>query len=46
MRRWSVRLEWKPQDLWIGVFWKKETLYVDVWVCVLPCLPIHIWRLS
>lgn len=50
-----VRLEWKPQYLWIGVYWKRSVekgcynnacrpshYYVfDIWVCVLPCLPIH-----
>lgn len=47
-----IRLEWKPQDLWIGVFWKRTTLRAsrsllsglryDMWICLLPCLPIHI----
>lgn len=48
---WHVRLEWKLEDLWIGVFWRrgkrgKASLF-DVWVCLLPCLPIHIswWTL-
>lgn len=51
-----VRLEFKPQDLWVGAFWKVggETRHyvagtpeyrvrrqVDLWVCLLPCLPIH-----
>ncbi len=42
-----MRLEWKPQDCWIGVSWKHEQgdhLYkVDVWVCLLPMLPLHLW---
>lgn len=21
-RRWFLRVEWKPQDCWVGVFWK------------------------
>lgn len=63
MRNWFIRLEWKPQDLWVGVFWK--ALYdhssiwpmakrvkngrwvrsrVDVWVCIVPMVPIHfVW---
>jgi hypothetical protein len=53
-----VVLEFKPQDCWIGVFWKstvegrphfspEEAWWVrcDVWVCVVPMLPIHLtWR--
>lgn len=53
----SVRLEWKPQDLWIGAFWKvsgltrsyvagtteyREYQRVDLWVCLLPMVPIHL----
>jgi len=37
-----VRLEWKPEDLWVGVFWRRSGRRTDVWVCLLPCLPIHI----
>lgn len=33
----TVRLEFKPQDCWIGAFWKPG----HVWVCLLPMLPIH-----
>lgn len=49
-RRWFIRLEWKPQDCWVGVFWKRsgkfrgrfdENPYLDVWVCMVPMLPIH-----
>jgi len=43
---WSI--EWKPQDLWIGAFWKRTELKpsltgYDVWVCLVPCIPIHVW---
>lgn len=47
-RRLRVRLEWKPQDLWIGVYWKRSDeqsraiLLYDVWICILPMLPIHL----
>ena len=37
-----VRIEWKPQDCWIGAFWKAGHL----WVCIVPMLPIHFYRLS
>lgn len=46
-----VRLEFKPQDLWIGVYWSVsrsyfypedvECTYCDLWVCLVPMLPIH-----
>lgn len=43
---WSWRLEWKPADLWVGVF-VKDTQYAvgkdrDIWLCIIPMLPIHL----
>lgn len=46
-----LRVEWKVQDLWVGVFWKtgyattdngQEPFWTDIWVCLLPCLPFHV----
>jgi hypothetical protein len=41
-----LSLEWKLADLWVGAFWKRVGNSIDVWVCLLPCLPIHLsaWR--
>lgn len=45
---WRVRWEFKPQDCRLGIYWKSATrtpkwkITTDVWVCLLPCLPIHI----
>lgn len=46
----KVYLEFKPEDLWIGVFWRRRRLWeelqggatLDVWICLVPCFPIHI----
>lgn len=51
-RGWRLQLEWKVEDLWIGVFWRRVNnahacmRFFDLWVCLLPCLPIHLstWR--
>lgn len=39
---WHCQLEWKPQDLWVGAFWKRNGNCVDLWVCLIPCVPIHL----
>ena len=48
----TIRLEWKPQDCWIGVYTRKIDLFPwnyrrrwqrDIWICILPMLPIHLW---
>lgn len=41
--RRGIALEWEPQDLWVGIFWKKSIGVTDLWICLLPCVPIHIW---
>ena len=37
-----IRLEFKPQDCWIGLYWKSNILYCHVWICLLPMLPVHV----
>lgn len=42
----EISIEFKPQDLWIGAYWRRRAIqgHVEytVWVCLLPCLPIVI----
>jgi hypothetical protein len=44
----KIQLEWKLQDFWLGVFWKRTKLHTDIWICLIPCIPIHItlWRVQ
>lgn len=46
MKLVRCRLEWKLEDLWVGVFWRKVGVTTDVWICLLPCIPLHLtfWR--
>jgi len=38
----KIRLEFKKEDCWIGLYWKKSNSRLDIWVCLIPCFPIHI----
>ena len=40
---WGIRLEFKLQDFWMGVFWKNNPRDIDIWICIIPCFPIHYW---
>lgn len=59
----KMRLEFKREDMWIGLFWRRTrelvpdyhptgaapmfrevTHTLDVWVCLIPCFPLHITR--
>lgn len=37
----SIGVEWKLADLWLGIFWKGARDDREVWVCLLPCIPIR-----
>lgn len=51
----GIRLEIDPHDLWWGLFWKRRrwpTIVTGadhpgwqyhVYVCFVPCLPVHVW---
>jgi len=39
---WHAELEWQPRDVWVGLYWKRIGHCVDAWICLLPCLPLHI----
>jgi hypothetical protein len=46
-----VRLEFKPEDMWVGAFWRvlhfpSGNREWNLWICLVPMLPIHIhwWR--
>lgn len=46
VKRIRMRLEYKQEDMWIGVYWRDADTSIDIWLCMLPCLPIHInfWK--
>lgn len=45
-QRWHIEIKWEPRDLWVGVYWTRATLSFHVYVCLLPCVPIHLWRMT
>ena len=41
---WSLALKVDLRDVWVGVYWNPHPGggMLDVYVCLLPCLPIHL----
>lgn len=42
MHRVILRLEFKIQDMWIGVFWDLRGSDFHLWMCLVPCFPLHL----
>jgi hypothetical protein len=39
----SVKLIWEPRDLWIGVYWQRDSVDdLIVYICLLPMLPVRL----
>jgi hypothetical protein len=47
----NIQILFKLQDFWIGAFWKTRDIeagtgakwrYFDIWICIIPCFPLHI----
>jgi hypothetical protein len=49
----EISAKFKPQDIWIGVYWKLEVQLkgydglennqLTIFICILPMLPIRLW---
>jgi hypothetical protein len=43
-----ITLQFKLQDIWVGVYWRNESEFdrIDyvIWICLVPMLPICIRR--
>ena len=37
----KLRIEFKPQDCWVGAFWQRKGNIQHLWICLLPMLPLH-----
>lgn len=40
--RSSVRVEFRPREVWVGARTTRYGFMVDLWVSVIPMLPVHV----
>lgn len=38
--RWSLWFE--KRDCWVGCFWRRLGNCLDIYICLVPCLPLHL----
>ena len=41
------KFEWKilfePRDLWVGVFWRRWPKAIQVYICIVPMVPLVLY---
>ena len=37
-----VQIKFEPRDLWVGVYWERRFGFLNIYVCLLPMLPIKL----
>ena len=42
LRQHQIALEYKLADMWVGMFWQRKEEALHIWLCIVPCLPIHL----
>ncbi len=44
-RGWMFQAEWlfEPRDLWVGAYWKRYPAGLQVYICLLPALPVSLY---
>lgn len=43
---WSIRIKLEPRDLWVGLYWDNKPQWFDVYICIIPVVPIHIRKVK
>lgn len=38
----KVQFQWELRDLWVGLFWRKTQIALHLYVCIVPCVPLHV----
>jgi hypothetical protein len=38
----KVGFEFEPRDVWVGLFWRRTDYWLHFYVCMLPCVPLHV----
>ncbi|GCF07349.1 hypothetical protein KDI_09130 [Dictyobacter arantiisoli] len=42
----KAQFEFKIVDLWVGAFLKRSDNILHIWVCFIPCIPLHVQIMS
>ena len=37
-----AQLQFEVRDAFVGLFWRKTEIALHLYICVVPCIPLHI----
>jgi hypothetical protein len=40
---WELSLKWEPRDCWVGVYWKRYPAALEMYVCIVPLVPVYLY---
>jgi hypothetical protein len=41
-----ARIQWEPRDIWVGLYWTRAALSTHLYLCLIPCFPLHVWWMT
>ncbi len=40
---WTSKVYFEPRDIWIGLYWKRFPCAIDLYFCLIPCVPWNLY---
>lgn len=40
----KAQFQFELKDIWIGLFWQKTDIALHFYICLIPCVPLHITK--
>lgn len=37
------KLKFEPRDMWVGLYWKRYGMAIDLYFCLIPCVPFNVY---
>ena len=43
----KASIEFVPNDIWIGAYWRTKNNTFNIWLCLIPMIPLHLsWEID
>ncbi len=38
----KMQFQFECRDMWIGMFWRRTKVALHLYICLIPCVPLHV----